>query len=66
MKVRLTQKDLVFGVYWGKPQSLNPGLSIWFAGGDIITLGSTSVLSTRLGMLEMAKTLILKDVITRR
>jgi hypothetical protein len=36
------------------------------AGGDIITLGSTSVLSTRLGMLEMAKTLILKDVITRR
>jgi hypothetical protein len=36
------------------------------AGGGIITLGSTSVLSTRLGMLEMAKTLILKDVITRR
>ena len=36
------------------------------AGGDIITLGSTSVLSTRLGMLEMAKTLMLKDVITRR
>ena len=36
------------------------------ASGDIITLGSTSVLSTRLGMLEMAKTLILKDVITRR
>ena len=36
------------------------------AGGDIITLGSTSGLSTRLGMLEMAKTLILKDVITRR
>ena len=36
------------------------------AGGDIITLGSTSVFSTRLGMLEMAKTLILKDVITRR
>ena len=35
------------------------------AGGDIITLGSTSVLSTRLGMLEMAKTFILKDVITQ-
>jgi hypothetical protein len=32
--------------------------------GDIITLGSTSVLSTRLGLLEMAKTLMLKDIIT--
>lgn len=31
--------------------------------GDIITLGSTTVLSTRLGLLEMAKTLMLKDII---
>jgi len=31
--------------------------------GDIITLGSTDVLSTRLGLLEMAKTLMLKDII---
>jgi hypothetical protein len=33
--------------------------------GSIITLGSTSVLSTRLGLLEMAKTLILSDVVER-
>lgn len=32
--------------------------------GAIITLGTTSVVSTRLGILEMAKALILKDVIT--
>ncbi len=31
--------------------------------GAIITLGSTSIISTRLGMLEMAKSLILKDLI---
>ena len=31
--------------------------------GDIITLGSTDVLSTRLGLLEMAKALTLKDII---
>lgn len=33
--------------------------------GSIITLGSTSVLSTRLGLLEMAKTLILKDIYSK-
>ena len=33
--------------------------------GSIITLGSTSILSTRLGLLEMAKTLILSDVLER-
>ena len=32
MKVRLTQKDLKFGVYLGPKDSINPGLSIWFAG----------------------------------
>jgi hypothetical protein len=32
MKVRLTQKDLKFGIYLGPKNSLNPGLSIWFAG----------------------------------
>jgi hypothetical protein len=32
MKVRLTQKDLKFGIYWGPKNSLNPGLSIWLAG----------------------------------
>ncbi len=32
MKVRLTQKDLVFGIYRGAKEFLNPGLSIWFAG----------------------------------
>ena len=32
MKVRLTQKDLVFGIYRGGKESLNPGLSIWFRG----------------------------------
>jgi hypothetical protein len=32
----MTQKDLLFGVYWGKPQSLNPGLSIWFRGRYIL------------------------------
>jgi hypothetical protein len=32
MKVRLTQKDLWFGIYRGPKESLNPGLSIWFAG----------------------------------
>jgi len=31
--------------------------------GDIITLGSTDVLSTRLGLLEMTKSLMLKDII---
>ena len=30
--------------------------------GSILTLGSTSILSTRLGMLEMAKALIVKDI----
>ena len=33
--------------------------------GDIITLGSTDVLSTRLGLLEMTKSLMLKDIIKR-
>jgi hypothetical protein len=33
--------------------------------GSIITLGSTSILSTRLGLLEMAKALILSDMIER-
>ena len=32
MKVRLTQKDLKFGIYVGPKASINPGLSIWFAG----------------------------------
>ena len=32
MKVRMTQKDLVFGIYRGPKESLNPGLSVWFAG----------------------------------
>ena len=32
MKVRLTQKNLVFGIYRGPKESLNPGLSVWFAG----------------------------------
>jgi hypothetical protein len=32
VKVRLTQKNLVFGIYRGAKGSLNPGLSIWFAG----------------------------------
>ena len=32
MKVRLTQKDLLFGIYRGPKGSLNAGLSIWFAG----------------------------------
>ena len=32
VKSRLTQKDLVFGIYRGGKESLNPGLSIWFAG----------------------------------
>ena len=32
MKVRLTQKDLLFGIYRGSKESINPGLSIWFAG----------------------------------
>jgi hypothetical protein len=32
MKVRLTQKDLKFGIYVGPKDSINPGLSIWFAG----------------------------------
>jgi hypothetical protein len=33
--------------------------------GSIITLGSTNVLSTRLGLLEMAKAIILSDMIKR-
>lgn len=33
--------------------------------GDILTLGSTSVLSTRLGLLEMAKALIISDMCRR-
>ena len=32
VKVRLTQKDLLFGIYMGPKNSLNPGLSIWFRG----------------------------------
>lgn len=32
MKVRMTQKDLLFGVYRGAKGSLNPGLHIWFRG----------------------------------
>jgi hypothetical protein len=32
MRVRLTQRELYFGIYWGKPQSLNPGLSVWWKG----------------------------------
>jgi hypothetical protein len=32
MKVRLTQKDLLFGIYRGPKDSINPGLSIWFRG----------------------------------
>lgn len=31
----------------------------------IITLGSTSVISTRLGLLEMAKAIILSDMVER-
>ena len=32
MKVRLTQKDLLFGIYWGPKGSLNSGLNIWWRG----------------------------------
>jgi hypothetical protein len=32
MKARLTQKDLLFGIYWGTKNSFNPGLSVWFNG----------------------------------
>ena len=32
MRVRLTQRELMFGVYRGAKGSLNPGLSIWYAG----------------------------------
>jgi hypothetical protein len=31
--------------------------------GSIITLGSTSILSTRLGLLEMAKAMIIRDIV---
>lgn len=34
--------------------------------GDIITCGSTSVLSTRLGLLEMAKAIIIADMVKDR
>ena len=34
--------------------------------GNIITLGSTSSLTTRLGLLEMAKALILTDMVKNR
>lgn len=27
--VRLTQKNLVFGIYWGGKKSTNPGLNVW-------------------------------------
>lgn len=33
------------------------------ANGDIITLGSTNIYSMRLGMLEAAKTWIMRDII---
>jgi hypothetical protein len=29
-RIRLTQKDLLFGIYRGAPQSPNPGLNIWW------------------------------------
>lgn len=29
-RVRMTQKDLVFGIYHGDKRSPNPGLNIWF------------------------------------
>lgn len=32
MKVRLTQRDLFFGIYFGPKGSINPGLNIWFRG----------------------------------
>lgn len=32
------------------------------ANGDIITLASTSIFSTRLGLLEMAKVITMKDI----
>lgn len=32
MKVRLTQKNLLLGIYRGPKDSINPGLSIWFSG----------------------------------
>lgn len=32
MKVRLTQKNLLFGIYRGPKDSINPGLHIWFNG----------------------------------
>lgn len=28
-QVRLTQKNLVFGIYWGGKKSTNPGLNVW-------------------------------------
>lgn len=33
--VRLTQKDLVFGLYWGRDGKENSGLHIWFRGSYI-------------------------------
>lgn len=30
--IRLTQKDLLFGIYRGGKGSTNPGLNIWFNG----------------------------------
>ncbi len=34
--------------------------------GDILTLATTSVLSTRLGLLEMAKAIIISDLVKDR
>ena len=34
--------------------------------GDILTLATTSVLSTRLGLLEMAKAIIISDLVKNR
>lgn len=28
-QVRLTQKNLVLGIYWGGKKSTNPGLNVW-------------------------------------
>lgn len=33
--IRLTQRDLVFGIYRGAKDSANPGLNIWFRGAYI-------------------------------
>ena len=30
MKVRLTQKNLIFGIYWGGKECMNAGLNVWW------------------------------------